>query len=148
VKRIIAALDERHSQQIYLPFYANFAPYLNHLPSFLRDFAQWVSLYLTPWHNRKFIVRETSSPQRTMPCSALSSDQANALRKVLRTKKTKGKFDPIETRGSCPVKAIVMHSTLHDERASTRSSDLHTQSLSFNDDCPYHTYRRRNSQLA
>lgn len=41
VKRIIAALDEQHSQQIFLPFYANFAPYLNHLPSFLRDFAQW-----------------------------------------------------------------------------------------------------------
>ena len=41
VKRIIAALDEQHSQAIYLPFYANFAPFVNILPSFLRDFAQW-----------------------------------------------------------------------------------------------------------
>jgi hypothetical protein len=43
VKRIIAALDEQHSQTILLPFLANFTPYVDHLPSFLRDFAQWVS---------------------------------------------------------------------------------------------------------
>ena len=43
VKRIIAALDEQHSQTILLPFFANFTPYIDHLPSFLRDFAQWVS---------------------------------------------------------------------------------------------------------
>ncbi|KAI0254760.1 retinal short-chain dehydrogenase/reductase [Lactifluus subvellereus] len=48
VKRIIATLDEQHSQTIYLPFYANFTPLLRLLPSFLRDFAQWVSpLYST-----------------------------------------------------------------------------------------------------
>ncbi|TFK22320.1 retinal short-chain dehydrogenase/reductase [Coprinopsis marcescibilis] len=43
VKRIIAAMDEQHSQTIYLPFYANFSPYVPLLPSFLRDFAQWVT---------------------------------------------------------------------------------------------------------
>jgi len=45
VKDIIAALDEQHSQTIYLPFYVNFAPYINLLPSFGRDFAQWVSCF-------------------------------------------------------------------------------------------------------
>ncbi|KIK04704.1 hypothetical protein K443DRAFT_675718 [Laccaria amethystina LaAM-08-1] len=43
VKRIIAALDEQHSQTIFLPFFANFTPYVDHLPSFLRDFVQWLS---------------------------------------------------------------------------------------------------------
>ncbi|EAU84355.1 retinal short-chain dehydrogenase/reductase [Coprinopsis cinerea okayama7 len=43
VKRIIAALDEQHSQSIYLPFYTNFSPYVALLPSFLRDFAQRVT---------------------------------------------------------------------------------------------------------
>jgi len=41
VKAIIAALDEQHSQTIYLPFFANFTPLLRVFPSFLRDFAQW-----------------------------------------------------------------------------------------------------------
>jgi len=43
VKKIITALDDRHSQTILLPFYTNFIPYIGHLPSFLRDFVQWVS---------------------------------------------------------------------------------------------------------
>jgi len=43
VKKVIAALDEQHSQTILLPFYTNFIPYIGHLPSFLRDFVQWVS---------------------------------------------------------------------------------------------------------
>ncbi|KAF8165566.1 retinal short-chain dehydrogenase/reductase [Crassisporium funariophilum] len=43
VKRIIAALDEQHSQTIMLPFYTNFVPYVGHLPSFLRDLVQWIS---------------------------------------------------------------------------------------------------------
>jgi len=43
VKRIIVALDEQHSQHIFLPFYANFVPYLSHLPSFLHDFVQWIA---------------------------------------------------------------------------------------------------------
>ncbi|KAF7793709.1 hypothetical protein EIP86_004825 [Pleurotus ostreatoroseus] len=42
-KAVIAALDEQHSQTIYLPFYANFIPIFPILPSFLRDFAQWLS---------------------------------------------------------------------------------------------------------
>lgn len=44
VKKIIAALDDQHSQTILLPFYTNFIPYIGHLPSFLRDFVQWVSM--------------------------------------------------------------------------------------------------------
>ncbi|KAG6842050.1 hypothetical protein C0991_003576 [Blastosporella zonata] len=42
VKRIIAVLDEQDSQHISVPFYANFSPYVQHLPSFLRDLAQRV----------------------------------------------------------------------------------------------------------
>lgn len=42
VKRIIAALDERHSRVIFMPFYTQFVPYLPILPSFARDFVQWV----------------------------------------------------------------------------------------------------------
>lgn len=43
MKAIITVLDEQHSRTIYLPFYANFTPVLSLLPSYLRDFAQWVS---------------------------------------------------------------------------------------------------------
>ncbi|KAF9464869.1 retinal short-chain dehydrogenase/reductase [Collybia nuda] len=43
VKRIIAALDEQHSQTIRLPFYTHFVPYLAHFPSFVTDFAQWIA---------------------------------------------------------------------------------------------------------
>lgn len=48
VKKVIAALDEQHSQTILLPFYTNFIPYIGHLPSFLRDFVQWVSMLVLP----------------------------------------------------------------------------------------------------
>uniref|UniRef100_A0A8H7Y088 Short-chain dehydrogenase/reductase 3 n=1 Tax=Psilocybe cubensis TaxID=181762 RepID=A0A8H7Y088_PSICU len=43
VKKVIAALDDQHSQIIFLPFYVNFVPYVSHLPSFLRDAFQWIS---------------------------------------------------------------------------------------------------------
>jgi len=43
VKRIISALDENQSQIILTPFWANFAPYLQHLPSFVRDPLQNIS---------------------------------------------------------------------------------------------------------
>jgi len=43
VKRIIVALDDQHSQTILLPFYTNFIPYIQHLPSFLRDLVQRIS---------------------------------------------------------------------------------------------------------
>ena len=41
-KAVIAALDSQFSQDIYLPFYVNFAPYLPLVPSFIKDFIQWV----------------------------------------------------------------------------------------------------------
>ena len=44
VKAIIQALDDQHSQTIYLPFYVSTMPYLQHLPSYLRDLMQWVSV--------------------------------------------------------------------------------------------------------
>jgi short-subunit dehydrogenase len=47
VKAVIQALDEQHSRTIYLPFYANFAPYLSLMPSFIRDFGQWVYAFLS-----------------------------------------------------------------------------------------------------
>ncbi|KAF5333603.1 hypothetical protein D9611_002507 [Ephemerocybe angulata] len=43
VKSIIAALDEQHSRTIFLPLYTSAAPYVNLLPSFLRDLLQWFS---------------------------------------------------------------------------------------------------------
>jgi len=43
VKAIITALDSQHSQILHLPFYANFAPYLPLLPSYLRDLGQWLA---------------------------------------------------------------------------------------------------------
>lgn len=43
VKTIIAALDEQHSRTIYLPLYVQISPYLRIMPSFIRDFVQWVS---------------------------------------------------------------------------------------------------------
>jgi len=42
-KAVIAALDEQHSRTIFMPFYANFVPLLPLCPSFIRDFAQWLS---------------------------------------------------------------------------------------------------------
>jgi len=43
VKRVIQALDDTHSQLIYLPFYVHFMPYLQLLPDWFADFASWVS---------------------------------------------------------------------------------------------------------
>jgi len=43
VKRVIKALDETHSQTIYLPFYAHFMPALQLLPDFVSDFSSWIS---------------------------------------------------------------------------------------------------------
>lgn len=50
VKKVISALNDQHSQTVMLPFYVNFMPLLQHLPSFLRDLCQWVSrVLLTKW---------------------------------------------------------------------------------------------------
>ncbi|KAF9779449.1 retinal short-chain dehydrogenase reductase [Thelephora terrestris] len=43
VKRIIASLNDRHSETIYLPFYATLSPLSALAPSFIRDLAQWVT---------------------------------------------------------------------------------------------------------
>ncbi|OSX59487.1 hypothetical protein POSPLADRAFT_1059677 [Postia placenta MAD-698-R-SB12] len=42
-KAVIAAIDDQHSQQILMPFYANFVPLLQFCPSYIRDFGQWLS---------------------------------------------------------------------------------------------------------
>lgn len=47
VKSIITALDESQSQIIMTPFWTNSAPLMRHLPSFLRDLAQNVSVQIT-----------------------------------------------------------------------------------------------------
>jgi hypothetical protein len=47
VKRVIQALDETHSQTIFLPFYAHFMPYLQLLPDWFADFASWVGIGLS-----------------------------------------------------------------------------------------------------
>jgi len=43
VKAIIAALDEQESRDIYLPWFVNFVPAVRILPSWGRDFFQWIS---------------------------------------------------------------------------------------------------------
>jgi len=43
VKALITALDEQHSRTLYMPFYTTFVPLLQLCPSFVRDFAQWLS---------------------------------------------------------------------------------------------------------
>jgi NAD(P)-dependent dehydrogenase (short-subunit alcohol dehydrogenase family) len=43
VKAIIAALDEQESREISMPFYTNFVPLIRLLPSWSRDFFQWLS---------------------------------------------------------------------------------------------------------
>ncbi|KAJ7044586.1 retinal short-chain dehydrogenase/reductase [Mycena alexandri] len=43
VKRVIQALDDTHSQTIYLPFYVHFMPLLQLLPDFVSDFASWLT---------------------------------------------------------------------------------------------------------
>ncbi|KIJ56770.1 hypothetical protein M422DRAFT_150098 [Sphaerobolus stellatus SS14] len=42
-KAVIAALDTQESKTIYLPFYTNFVPFVGLLPSYVRDFFQWIS---------------------------------------------------------------------------------------------------------
>jgi len=42
-KAVIAAIDEQESRTIYMPFYTNFARLVGTLPSFARDFFQWLS---------------------------------------------------------------------------------------------------------
>jgi hypothetical protein len=44
VKRVIAALDDQHSQTIKTPFFVNFVPFVGHFPSFIRDLIQKVDL--------------------------------------------------------------------------------------------------------
>jgi len=43
IKAIITALDDQHSQEIFLPFYAGLGPYLRLTPSFVRDFFMNIS---------------------------------------------------------------------------------------------------------
>ncbi|TDL29814.1 retinal short-chain dehydrogenase/reductase [Rickenella mellea] len=42
-KAVIAALDEQESRTIFLPFYTNFVRWTALLPSYLRDYFQWLS---------------------------------------------------------------------------------------------------------
>jgi len=42
VKKIIASLDNRHSETIHLPFYATLSPLSPLAPSFVRDLMQWI----------------------------------------------------------------------------------------------------------
>jgi hypothetical protein len=67
VKKIIAALDEQHSQVILLPFYTNFIPYIGHLPSFLRDLVQWVSMPFVTCITQSQVTSFFRSPVQTQP---------------------------------------------------------------------------------
>lgn len=41
-KAVITAIDEQESKMIFLPFYTHFVRWIVILPSYLRDFFQWV----------------------------------------------------------------------------------------------------------
>ena len=41
-KAVITAIDEQESKMIFLPFYTHFVRWVVILPSYLRDFFQWV----------------------------------------------------------------------------------------------------------
>ncbi|QRV91577.1 short chain dehydrogenase [Ceratobasidium sp. AG-Ba] len=43
VKAIIAAIDEQESRTIFMPFYTNFVRLTGIMPSWARDFCQWIS---------------------------------------------------------------------------------------------------------
>ncbi|KAK7060386.1 hypothetical protein VNI00_001151 [Paramarasmius palmivorus] len=43
VKAIIQALDDQHSQKVFLPFYTEFMPYLHLLPTYVQDLTHWFS---------------------------------------------------------------------------------------------------------
>lgn len=86
-KAVIAALDEQHSRTIYLPFYVNFVPVLRLLPSFLRDFAQWVRLdrdpaifFLMIWFTN---LSGHSCLTQTTPWMVLSRSRGGDRTKVL-----------------------------------------------------------------
>lgn len=55
VKRVITALDETHSQHIYLPFFTHFMPLLQLLPDWFADFASWVRIEVS----NRYMIRET-----------------------------------------------------------------------------------------
>jgi short-subunit dehydrogenase len=42
-KAVIRALDNQHSETIHMPFYSHFAFTMRGMPSFARDFCQWIS---------------------------------------------------------------------------------------------------------
>jgi len=72
VKRIITVLDEQHSQEVYLPFYVNFASYLNHMPSFVRDFAQW---FTTADYAMKNFVKQSERRPLERPSDILPNKE-------------------------------------------------------------------------
>lgn len=43
IKKIIQALDDQHSKTIKLPLYVHTMPFRQHLPSYLKDFTQWMT---------------------------------------------------------------------------------------------------------
>jgi short-subunit dehydrogenase len=55
-KAVIRALDDQHSQVVYMPFFSNFAPLVRTLPSFLRDFVQWVRTACDPVNSRACLL--------------------------------------------------------------------------------------------
>ena len=83
VKRIIAALDDQHSQTVLLPFYTNFIPYTRHLPSFLRDLVQWVRDHKISTMLLVFRISFCRSQAQIMRWGDLSKLQAVAQMKVL-----------------------------------------------------------------
>jgi hypothetical protein len=65
-KAVIRALDNQHSETIYMPFYANFAFALRAMPSFARDFCQWVRVTNGVLSIRPLIIEQLAAADTAM----------------------------------------------------------------------------------
>ncbi|KAI0053646.1 retinal short-chain dehydrogenase/reductase [Auriscalpium vulgare] len=74
-KKVIAALDEQHSRTLYLPFYVHFAPYLRIVPTFVRDFGQWLSG--ADYAMKRFVKVSGRRPEEG-PAPAVAEDRTKA----------------------------------------------------------------------
>lgn len=56
-KAVIAALDEEESRTICMPFYSHFVRWVGVLPSYGRDFFQWVRVFFDVVHDRLLMLQ-------------------------------------------------------------------------------------------
>ncbi|KAL9713142.1 hypothetical protein Ac2012v2_004383 [Leucoagaricus gongylophorus] len=71
VKPIIAALDSQLSQTIMIPFYTQLGPYMNLMPSFVFDFAQYITFAT---HAMSFFTKTSGRREDEGPVPDLKKD--------------------------------------------------------------------------